>query len=90
MSDLNSDGLTALLALCRNDRITEVAQAIRDSEWLKDHDASARRDAQAEVLAWIESEYSGGTATKLAMDHARSHFSRSVPATEAGDGRGLV
>ena len=52
MSNLNPDGLTALLALCRNDRISEVAQAIRDSEWLKDHDASVRRDAQAD--AWDE------------------------------------
>ena len=56
MSDLNSDGLTALLALCRNDRITEVAQAIRDSEWLKDHDASVRRDAQADGVFMAQEE----------------------------------
>lgn len=56
MSALENDrGLSIVLALCRNDRIPEVAAAVLASEWIKEHDAAVREAAIEEAAAIAES-----------------------------------
>lgn len=48
-SDANY-GLLSVLALCRNDRLSEVVRAILDSEWLKDRDAVSFAAGRTQAL----------------------------------------